>query len=83
MATDCRIPLAMYSVHDFLMLFFLSGSRFSYTVYDKSCGPIYKSIEALDRKVIYDLNVKITIFYIELSLSLTRCLLSNELQKVC
>lgn len=26
------------------------GSRFSYTVYDKSCGPIYKSIEALDRK---------------------------------
>lgn len=27
------------------------GRRFSYTYYDKSCGPIHKSIEKLDKNV--------------------------------
>ncbi len=28
------------------------GERFRYTNYDESCGPIYKSIEVLDKQVI-------------------------------
>lgn len=27
------------------------GKRFGFTHYDESCGPIYKSIEQLDKKV--------------------------------
>lgn len=66
--------------------FCLLGSRFNYTVYDKSCGPIYKSIEALDRKVIYDLKEAITVLQLllwsyHLSVSLSYLdVLSTELQ---
>ena len=33
------------------MLFFVSGKRFNYTFYDKSCGKIWQSIETLDKAV--------------------------------
>lgn len=36
------------------------GERFRYTNYDESCGPIYKSIENLDKQVVNEkTNVEI------------------------
>lgn len=39
----------MYCRSRLLILLLLMPNRFSYTYYDKTHGPIYKSIEALDR----------------------------------
>ena len=34
-----------------LFFFYVSGKRFNYTFYDKSCGKIWQSIETLDKAV--------------------------------
>ena len=33
------------------VVFYVSGKRFNYTFYDKSCGKIWQSIETLDKAV--------------------------------
>lgn len=40
-----------------IFYFLLKGERFGYTYYDERHGDIWKSIEALDRQVIFKIKV--------------------------
>ena len=42
----------------------VSGKRFNYTFYDKSCGKIWQSIETLDKAVRIDLILVLSLIHI-------------------
>lgn len=47
----CPIYLFSYLYLAVCFFFYVSGKRFNYTFYDKSCGKIWQSIETLDKAV--------------------------------